>query len=102
MGTTEDIIDVLDDYVYAYLRKNIISYALSLTSFAVTGFWGKIIAKVVGLFVDKIVIPAIRGLKDDALLFLRKEDLKKKLKKYLNSETEDEFDQNFDDLISGS
>lgn len=99
MGILEDVVD---DYVYDCIKNAIIKYVLSSLSLVATGFWGGVVAKIVGLLVDKIIIPAMMALKEEGLLFIRKEQLKKKLEKYLGSQTDEEFDRNFDDLIAGN
>lgn len=100
MGVTEDIVDVLDDYVYEHMKKKVLAYALVTLKLSPGGFWAYLVTKVLTLIIDKLVIPALKDLKEEGFLFLRKKDLEKKVKKYLESETEDEFDQNFDDLIN--
>ena len=86
----EEIVDELDDYLYAYLRKKILAYALKTLGLAATGFWGKVAIKIVGLVVDKLIIPAFIDLKNEGFLFLRKQELKKKLKKYMEAETSED------------
>ena len=63
---------------------------------------GRIVAYAVKLFVSKVIFPALRALSAQGFLFIREKELKAKLKKYMEANTNEEFDDAFDDLIAGS
>ena len=97
-----DVVDIADDYVYDYLKKRILVFALEKLGMVATGFWGAIVAKLVLIFLDKVVIPALEDMKEEGFLFLRKKELERKLREYIEASTDEEFDAAFDNLIKSS
>ena len=84
------------------LKPILIQKLLFWASLPTTGFWGKICYALAEKLVTSIIFPAFEALIADGFLFLRKKELEAKLKKYMEAATDEEFNDAFDTLISGS
>ena len=84
------------------LKPILVRKLLTLVSLPLTGFWGRICIKLVEILIDKIIFPALDAMVDEGFLFIREKELKAKLKKYMEANTDEEFDEAFDNLIAGS
>lgn len=84
------------------IKSLLVNQILKATSLPIVGFWGSISVKVVEILVSKILFPGLEALAAEGFLFIREKELKAKLKEYMEAQTNEDFDESFDNLISGS
>lgn len=94
--------DIVIDQLKKSLKDLMIDRIITILRLPISGFTGKITYKLVSLFVVKVIFPLLSDLKNEGFLFLRKQELKIKLKHFQEATTDEEFNKAFDDLISGS
>jgi hypothetical protein len=97
-----DVLDKIEDLTAPLLKNLIINIILKALPSAFGPFWVKIIVAAITFIFDKFIIPCVEDLELDAIVFVKKQELRRKVIKYEKSETDEEFNDSFDNLISGS
>jgi len=94
-------LDNLANLALDKIKKTILAKLLSAIGLT-AGFWATLVTKLFCVFWDRVILPALEQLIREGMLFVRRKDLEKKLKKYMEAMTDEEFDEAFDNLLRGS
>jgi hypothetical protein len=85
------------------LLKDVLGrFLLNLAPSIIGTFWGGLVLKVVGVIVDKFIMPALEDYYGEVMCMVRAKELDKKVEKYVIATSNEEIDTAFDDLLSGS
>jgi hypothetical protein len=94
-----DLLDKVGDSAVELLRKKML--LLIATNIAIP-FWGKLVAIIANWVVDKFIIPLMSDGELEIIAWVKKKELHTKVVKYDEAQTDEETDEAFDDLLSGS